>query len=90
MKKILGFIILFGFIIMVGAAGSGDFSGMSFSKVLVLELLGMFMMLFGVSALMHYKRYLRRMVKLRRRKESKILGAAEFGRKIRVPERELC
>ena len=37
MKKILEFIILFGFVIMLGAAGSGDFSGMSFLKVLVLE-----------------------------------------------------
>ena len=90
MKKILGFIILFGFIIMLGAAGSGDFSGMSFSKVLVLELLGMFMMLFGTSVLMHYKRYLRRMIKLRRRKESKLRAVSEIGRKIRVPERELC
>ena len=90
MKKILGFIILLGFIIMVGAAGSGDFSGMSFSKVLVLELVGMFVMLFGTSALMHYKKYLRRMIKLRRRRANKIPEVSELGRKIRVPERELC
>ena len=90
MKKILGFIILLGFVVMLGAAGSGDFSGMSFSKVLVLELLGVFLVLSGTSALMHYKRYVRRMIKLRRRKEGKTSAVSGLGRKIRIPERELC
>ena len=67
MKKILGFVILLGFVIMIGAAGSADASGMSFAKVLVFEMSGLSIVLFGTSALMHYKRYLRRTARIRRR-----------------------
>ena len=60
MKKLLSLVIVMGFAIMLGAAGSADFSETSFVSVLLMELLGMFVVLFGISAHMHYKRYVMR------------------------------
>ena len=67
MKKILSLVIVLGFVIMLGAAGSADVGEISFLNVLLLELLGAAVILFGISALMHYKRYVRRNVRLQRR-----------------------
>ena len=81
MKKLLGFIIFSGFVLMLGVAGSADFANMSFSKVLVLELLGVAIVLSGTSALMHYKRYLRRHARMHRKNAAC---------RIRMVEKELC
>ena len=90
MKKILGFIIFSGFVLMLGVAGSSDFSGMGFGKVLLLELLGLFVVLAGTSALIHYKRYVRKMMRKRsvNRMSAKSKTAARVS--IRIPEKELC
>lgn len=86
MKKILGLVILFGFVLMLGAAGSADVAGMSFLKVLLLEVAGMLIVLFGTSALMHYKRYLRRIIRIRRRNASYVKNDTQ----ICIREKELC
>lgn len=64
MKKLLILVIVIGFGIMIGAAGSADTAEISFLNVLLLELLGIAVILFGTSALMHYKRYVRRSMRL--------------------------
>ena len=90
MKKILGFVILSGFVIMLGAAGGEDVAGMSFLNVLLLEVFGMLITTFGISALMHYNVYLR---KTRRRRISRRTAASsEIGvaKQIKIPEKELC
>ena len=60
MKKILGMVILLGFVIMLGAAGGADNGGNGFAENLLFELLGMALSFFGMVALSHYKKYLRR------------------------------
>ena len=86
MKKLLGFVILFGFVIMLGAAGSADAANMSFVKVLFFETLGIVIVLSGTSALMHYKRYLRRNVRIRR----KNVACSKIHCKMSRVEKELC
>ena len=81
MKKILSLVIVIGFVIMLGAAGSADVAGFSFFNVLLLELLGIAVVLFGTSALMHYKRYVRRHARMRRKNADC---------RIRMVEKELC
>lgn len=90
MKKIMGFVILSGFVLMLGAAGSADFAHMSFVKVLALEILGMLVVLAGTSGLMHYKRYVRRMMKKRRVKTASLRTSGKVTVNIRIPEKELC
>ncbi len=82
MKKLLEFIILSGFVLMLGVAGSADTSGISFLNVLLLELLGVAIVLFGTSALMHYKRYIRRSAKHHIKRAC--------AKRVLVPEKELC
>ena len=90
MKKFLGFVRLSGFVLMLGVAGSADFANMSFVKVLLLELVGMFVVLAGTSALMHYKRYVRRMMRLRSYK-MKIAGRKNVVYlDVRNRQKELC
>ena len=90
MKKILGFVILIGFVIMLGAAGSADVAGMSFLKVLLLEVFGMLITTIGTSAFMHYNVYLRRT--RRRRVSRRKVASSEIrvAKQIKIPEKELC
>ncbi|MBE6681340.1 MAG: hypothetical protein E7600_03510 [Ruminococcaceae bacterium] len=91
MKKLLGFVIVIGFVIMLGAAGSADTTNISFLTVLLLELLGVAIVLFGISALMHYKRYVRRtLLKKRLAKKNALRQNAGVCVKIRISEKELC
>lgn len=90
MKKILGFVILVGFVLMLGAAGSADASHISFSSLLLLELAGVLVVLLGTSALMHYKRYVRRMMRRRAGKRRVCASAANYPARIAVREKELC
>lgn len=60
MKKILSLVIVLGFVLMIGAAGGVDLSGTGLLTAFLLELVGMAMIFFGTSAIMHYKRYIRR------------------------------
>ncbi len=91
MKKILGFVILFGFVLMLGAAGSADASHISFLTLLLLELAGALTVLLGTSALMHYKRYLRRTIlKKRLANSSSLSKKTPVGVKIRLIHKELC
>ena len=62
MKKLYSLVIVMGFVIMLGTAGSVDVAGMSVLKAVLLEVLGMMIVLFGTSALMHYNRYSRKML----------------------------
>lgn len=82
MKKFLGFIIFTGFMIMLGAAGGAENPNTSFATTLGLEILGMAVFLGGISALSHYKRYRRRMLKLRK--------SAKRAVNIRAKERTAC
>lgn len=68
MKKIFGLITFFGFVLMIGAAGGADFGGASFLRTVLLEALGMLISTFGMSALSHYKKVMRKSVKMRKRK----------------------
>lgn len=79
MKKTISFIIILGFAIMLGAAGGADTAEVSFAAVLLLELLGMAIVLFGTSALMHYKRYMRRNAHAHMSRQRNTM-----------PEKELC
>ncbi len=90
MKKILGFVILFGFVLMLGAAGSADASHISFLMLLLLELAGALTVLIGTSALMHYKRYVRRMMRRKASRRPVCTSGANFTAKISVREKELC
>jgi membrane protein implicated in regulation of membrane protease activity len=91
MKKILEFVILSGFVLMLGVAGSADVANMGFVKVLLLELLGVAIVLSGTSALMHYKRYVRRILLKKKRKNSNTLcKKTPVGVKIRLAKKELC
>lgn len=96
MKKLLGLVILSGFVVMIGAAGSTDlananFGAVDFLGVLLLELLGMAIVLFGTSALMHYKRYVRRMIARKRLVNSKNVSIKKrVADAVRMPEKELC
>ena len=86
----LGRIVL-GFVIMLGAAGSADTSGISFINVLLFELLGAAIILLGISALMHYKRYLRRkLLKKRLAKSNLFCNKRPAGTKICLANKELC
>ena len=60
MKKLFGFIIILGFVIMIGAAGSADNASLDFVAVLLFELLGIALVLLGTSLFLNYKRYLAR------------------------------
>lgn len=82
MKKLISMVIILGFVIMLGAAGSADIAAMNFFAVLLLELLGMAVVLFGTSALMHYKRYVRRCAKHHIKRVC--------AKRACVPEKELC
>lgn len=90
MKKILGFIILSGFILMLGAAGSADACYISFSTLLLLELTGVLTVLFGTSALMHYKRYVRRLMRMKAGKRLAKASGSNLPSRIPVREKELC
>ena len=90
MKKLLGAVIVFGFVIMIGAAGSADVSQISFLEVLLLELLGMAIILFGTSALLHYKRYLRRVAKLHKRNRMKTAVHQKRIDAVRICEKKFC
>lgn len=90
MKKLLGMIILLGFILMIGAAGSADVFGMSFVNLLVLEMCGMLVVLFGTSALMHYNAYLTRTRRRRITKRTRVTGVIRMAKRIKMPEKELC
>lgn len=96
MKRFLGLIILSGFIIMLGAAGGTDYANASFAaidflKVVLLEILGMTIVLAGTSALMHYKRYSRRMlIKQKKAKKCAVSRKKVVAAKIRIPEKEFC
>ena len=91
MKKILSLVIVLGFVIMLGAAGSVEYVNMGFVKALLMEMLGMAVVLSGISAMMHYKRYERRML-VRRRLSKRVVSTASspVGAKIVIPEKELC
>ena len=82
MKKILGFIIFTGFMIMLGAAGGAENPNTSFVETLVLEIVGMILFIGGISALSHYKRYRRRILRSRK--------IAKRSVSIRAKERALC
>ena len=91
MKKILGFIILSGFVLMLGVAGSADVANMSFARVLLLELLGVAIVLSGTSALMHYKRYVRRnLLKKKAAHSNGLTKNSPVGVKICFAKKELC
>ena len=86
MKKILSMVVVFGFVLMIGAAGGADLSGAGLVTAFLLEILGMAMIFFGTSAIMNYKRYLRRNVILRRKN-----GACQKMRcRVAGIEKELC
>lgn len=82
MKKLISLVIVLGFIIMLGAAGSADIAKINFVPLVFLELLGMAVVLFGTSALMHYKRYVRRNAKHHIKRA--------YAKRILVHEKELC
>ena len=90
MKKLLGLVIVFGFVLMIGAAGSADVFGMGFGKLFILELTGAFVVLAGTSALLHYKKYVRRMMKKRYAAKRAVYAKIGFADTIVVPEKELC
>ena len=90
MKKLLMSVIVIGFVIMLGAAGSADNADASFLNVLLLELLGVAVVLFGTSALMHYKRYVRRMMRKEAGKRRTRTSGNSFAAGISVREKELC
>ena len=58
MKLLLKSIIFFGFILVLGSAGSADVGNVAFGTIIINSLLGLFLMLAGISAHMHYSRYL--------------------------------
>lgn len=90
MKKILGLIILSGFILMVGAAGSADVFGMSFVQTLLMVAAGMIVVVFGTSALMHYKRYVRKMMRKHAGKGTVHVSRKGLAARIHIGEKELC
>jgi len=90
MKKILGFVILFGFVLMLGAAGSADACHISFVTLLLLEFAGALTVLLGTSALMHYKRYVRRLMRMKAGKRPVKMTGTNFSSRISVVEKELC
>ena len=90
MKKLLSLVIVMGFVIMLGTAGSVDVAGMPVLKAVLLEALGMMILLFGTSALMHYKRYSRKMLLKKRAKHCVVCRQNSVSAKIRMPEKELC
>ncbi len=90
MKKLLGLVIVLGFVLMIGAAGSADHFGMGFGKLLVLELSGMFIILAGTSVLMHYKNYVRRMMRKRCAAKSSVCRKMKLRDAMVMPEKELC
>lgn len=91
MKKLLSLVIVLGFVIMLGAAGSADTTNISFLTVLLLELLGAVIVLSGISALMHYKRYVRRtLLKKRLAKSNLLCKKTPVEVKIRLARKELC
>ena len=90
MKKLLSIVIVMGFVIMLGTAGSADVAGMSVLKAVLLEVLGMMIVLFGTSALMHYNRYSRKMLLMKRAKLRVVCRQNSVSAKIRMPEKELC
>ena len=87
MKKLLSLVIVMGFVIMLGTAGSVDVAGMSVLKAIMLEAVGMLVVLFGTSALMHYNRYLRKTLS---EKRVRVRRQNTVSSKIRMPEKELC
>lgn len=89
MKKILSLVIVLGFVIMLGAAGSADFAGMSVVKAILLETLGVAIVLFGMSALMHYNRYVKMLAKKNCRRVVSCQKSDVSG-KIILHEKELC
>lgn len=91
MKKILSLVIISGFVIMVGAAGGVDLSGAGLLTAFLLELVGMAMVFFGTSALMHYKRFLRRIILRKRLANSNSLcKKSPVEVKICLAKKELC
>lgn len=90
MKKLLGVIILSGFILMIGAAGSADVFGMGFVSLLALEICGMLVVVFGTSALMHYNAYLTRTRRRRITERTRVARRIRTAKQINLPEKELC
>ena len=90
MKKILSLVIILGFVLMIGAAGGADLSGTGLFTAFLLEILGMAMIFFGTSALMHYKRYIRKMVRAKRIASKKTSATPVPVRQVLVREKEFC
>lgn len=68
MKKIFGLITFSGFVLMIGAAGSADLVEATFLKTVLLEILGMAISMFGMSALAHYKKMMKKCRKTKKRR----------------------
>ena len=91
MKKILSLVIISGFILMIGAAGGVDLSGSGLVTAFLLELVGMAMIFFGTSALMHYKRYVKRiLLKKRLANSNSLCKKIHVGAKSCLTQKELC
>ena len=91
MKKILSLVIVLGFVLMIGAAGGVDLSGTGLLTAFLLELVGMAMIFFGTSALMHYKRYIRRtLLKKRYTNSNSLCKKIPVGEKMCLAKKELC
>lgn len=90
MKKILGFVIAIGFVVMVGAAGSVEYVNMGFFKALLLEAVGIITVLCGISALMHYNVYTRRTRRRRVSDRARVATKIRVAKQIKIPEKELC
>ena len=91
MKKLLSLVIILGFVLMIGAAGGADLSGSGLVTAFLLELVGMAMIFFGTSALMHYKRYVKRVILKKKTAHSNSLSKNSLaGVRIRPAYKELC
>lgn len=90
MKRIISLVIVLGFGIMLGAAGSVEYMNMSFIKALLLEMVGMITVLSGISGLMNYRKLERKMIHKRRIAKRTVLSVNHpSGTKIRISEKEL-
>ncbi len=58
MKFLLKSIIIFGFILILGSAGSADAGNIEFGRIVLNTVLGFILLLGGTSAHLHYNRYL--------------------------------
>ena len=92
MKKFFGLIIITGFTIMLGGAGSADNTNMSFMLVLMLELLGISLILLGISLNLNYKKYLRRRLRKRSVHSNALKNVSARAKSVNICKRqkELC